>query len=151
MPGTIFVRDAGFVERGHFFGGAAEDERIAALEADHTAAGAGVLDHQRVDFVLGDGLCAAALADVDDFGARRGELENGLRDEIVVEDHVGGLDEAQRLDGEQVGIAGAGADEINFAGGNTAGLPCRVSRKLARGAGQWRQAEADRRSGRWAS
>ncbi len=45
-----------------------------------------------------------------------------LRDEVVVEDDVGGLDEAQRLDGEQVGVAGACADE------RTTALPALRSR-----------------------
>ena len=47
--------NAGIGEGGHLFGGAAKDERIAALEADDAAMGAGVLDHERVDFFLGDG------------------------------------------------------------------------------------------------
>ena len=36
-------------------------------------------------------------------------------DERVVEDDVGGLKEAERFDGEEVGIAGASADEIDLA------------------------------------
>ena len=76
---------------------------------------AGVVDHEGVDLVLGDCLNAAALAYVEDFGGGRGEIEDGLRDEIVVEDQVGGLDAAERLDGEQVGVAGAGADEETWA------------------------------------
>ena len=45
----------------------------------------------------------------------------GSRDEIIVEDYVGGLDEAQRFDGEQFGIAGTGADEKDFAAFRIAG------------------------------
>ena len=35
-----------------------------------------------------------------------------------MEDDVGGLEEAEGFDGEQIGIAGAGADEIDVAGGS---------------------------------
>ena len=45
----------------------------------------------------------------------RREIENRLRDQVVVENYVGGLDQAQRFDGEQVGIAGACADQIDLA------------------------------------
>ena len=105
---------AGVVERGHLFGGAAEDERVSALEADDAAPSAGVFDHQGVDLVLSDVLKAAALADIDDFGAGRRIFENRLRDEVVVENHVRMLDQAQGFDGEQVGVSGTCAHEIDF-------------------------------------
>ena len=44
-----------------------------------------------------------------------GQLENRRRNQIVVQNHIGGLNQAQGLDGEQVGIAGACADEEHFA------------------------------------
>jgi hypothetical protein len=89
--GDDLERHAGFGERGHLFGGAAEDERVAALEANDAAIGARVLDHERVDFFLRDGLCAAALAYVDDFGAW-GEASSRMAcgNEVVVEDDLGG-------------------------------------------------------------
>ena len=105
--------NAGFGQRGHLFGGAAEDKRIAALEADDAAAGAGVLDHQRVDFFLRDGLHAAALAHIDDLGGGRRQIKNRLRNKVVVQNEVGGLNEAQRLDGQQLRVTGAGADQID--------------------------------------
>ena len=147
MPGTIRRRRP-LGERGHLFRGAAKDERVAALEADDGAMRGGRVDHERVDFVLRDGFCAAALADVDNFRAGRGEIENCLRDKVVVQDDVGGLDEAQGFDGEQVGIAGACADEVDRA--------CGASRRFAgRAASQrpiWREGQvADAQSGRWAS
>ena len=115
MPGTISKGISAVGERGDFFGSTAKDERVAALEADDAAIRARMLDHQRVDLFLSDALCAAAFADVDDFGGGRSEIENRLRNEVVVEDDVGGLDKAQRFDGEQVGIARAGADERDLA------------------------------------
>jgi hypothetical protein len=37
-----------------------------------------------------------------------------LRNKAVVQNDIGGLKKAQSLDGEQVWIAGSGADEINL-------------------------------------
>jgi hypothetical protein len=72
---------------------AAKDERITALESNDAAIGAGMLDHEGIDFVLRDCLRAAALANIENFGAWRRKLENCLRDQVVVEDDVGCLDE----------------------------------------------------------
>ncbi len=127
--GDDFVRDACGGERGYFFGGAAEEEWVSALEADDALAGLRVLDHERVDFILRDGLGAAALADVDDYCVRRGEREDCGWNEVVMENDVRGLDEAQGFNREQVGIAGACAYEVDFAAFN------RRARELARGAG----------------
>jgi hypothetical protein len=66
-----------------------------------------VVDHERVDFVLRDVFCAAALADVDSFSGWRGKREDGFGNEVVVEDDLGGLDEAERANGEEFGVAGA--------------------------------------------
>ncbi len=115
--GNDFEGDVGRSERGHLFGGAAKDEGIAALEADDAAMGAGVLDHERVDFFLGNGLCAAALAHVDNHCVGRRELKDCRGYEVIVEDDVGGLDEAEGLDGEQIGIAGPCTDKVDAAFG----------------------------------
>jgi hypothetical protein len=61
IPGTTSKGTPASAQGGHLFGGAAEDERVAALEANHAAICAGVFDHQRVDFFLRDGLaCRSA-------------------------------------------------------------------------------------------
>jgi hypothetical protein len=78
MPGTISKGIPASRERGDLFAGAAEDERVAGLEADDGAAGAGVFEHERVNAGLGDARLAAALADGDDSG-RRGWRARGLR------------------------------------------------------------------------
>jgi hypothetical protein len=54
----------------HLLAAAAEDERVAALEAHHVFAFARGHDHQLFDEGLRRALAAAALADVDD--PRRG-------------------------------------------------------------------------------
>ena len=60
-----------------FFSAAAEDEWIAALQADNAFAELGLLDEQGVDFVLGHGVVGGAFTDVDDL-RRVKMLETGL-------------------------------------------------------------------------
>lgn len=98
-----------------FLSGASEDERVAGFEAHDGEAAAGRVDHGGVDLLLGDGFTAAALADVDEEGAS-GVGEDGGGDEIVVKDEVGGGEQARGPEGEEIGIAGTGADKINGAG-----------------------------------
>jgi hypothetical protein len=100
----------------NLFGGAAKEERVATLETNDAGAGASVLDHQAVDFFLGNGLAAAALADVLKEGSVGGEGEDFGGDEIVVEQAGGGSDEGVGAQGEQVERAWSGADEIDTAG-----------------------------------
>ncbi len=76
-------------------------------------AGASVLDHQRVDFVLRDALGAAALAHVEDFSARC-EIENRLRNKVIVKDYIRGPKQTRRFEGEEIGIAGTSAHEIHL-------------------------------------
>ena len=69
---------AGAVAGEHLLAAAAEHVRVAALQAHDVAAGERVLDEQRLDLVLRDGVVAGALADVDELG-RRGELGEAPR------------------------------------------------------------------------
>ena len=113
--------DVGLAEGGDLLGGAAEDEGVAGLEAEDggagvAVAGAGVLEHEGVDAGLGDAGLAAALADGDDEGGGAGEVEDLVGDEVVGEDDVGGLEELEGAQGEQAGISGACADEIDGSG-----------------------------------
>jgi hypothetical protein len=128
--GHNLKRNCGSGEGGDLFGGAAEVEWIAALEADDAAVRLGVFDHQLVDLVLGDDFCATALAYVMNFGGGSGELKDGLGDKVIVQKDVGGLNQAQSFYGEQVGVAGAGADQRD---GSAPGV--RNASELARGAG----------------
>jgi hypothetical protein len=99
-----------------FFGGAAKEERVAALEADDGRVFLGRGNEERVDVVLGEETEAAALADVDELRGWRDQGEDFGADEGVVEDDVGGFEETHGLAREEVWIAGAGADEEDFAG-----------------------------------
>ena len=68
------------VERAQLFVEAAENAGIAALQPHDLLAFAGGIDHERIDFRLRDFFYAAALADVDDDGARSGgERKNARR------------------------------------------------------------------------
>lgn len=59
---------------------------------------------------------AGAFAYVDALGGGGDEREDFGGDEGVVEDDVGGLEEAHRFNGEEIGIAGASAYEEDSAG-----------------------------------
>ncbi|MNE89673.1 hypothetical protein D3C80_1871120 [compost metagenome] len=61
-----------------------EDERVAALQAQHALAQLGLLDQQAVDFILGHGMVGAALADVDALGIATAQLDYRRRYETVV-------------------------------------------------------------------
>ena len=69
------------------------------------------LDQQLVDRVLADAGLADAAADRNARGIAAHAVENFRRDQFVVENDVGILQRAQRLDGEQIRIARAGADQ----------------------------------------
>ena len=115
--GDDFERHAGGFERVNFLGQASEDSRVAALQANDFQAAARGFDHARVDFGLGRAFGAVALADARDFGLRRGQRKDRWGHEIVMQNHGGASDEPLGLDGQQVRVAGAGADQINFAFG----------------------------------
>ena len=56
-------------------------------------------------------MAARALADVDEPRCGRGQLEYPRIDQRIVQNGIGGADEAFRLAGQQLGIAGPGADQ----------------------------------------
>jgi hypothetical protein len=114
--GHDLERDAGGAQDERLLAAAPEDERVAALEPHDELAGAAVLDQQPVDLVLGHRRPAALLADVDQLGAGACAVERGRGDQAVVEDHVGLRDQLERAGGQQAGIAGTGADEVDAAG-----------------------------------
>ena len=74
-------------------------------------AGLGMLGDQGVDLVLGLAVVALALADIDALGIAAHEIEHRRADQIVIDHHLGALDQAERAQGQQIRIAGAGADD----------------------------------------
>jgi hypothetical protein len=69
-------------------------------------------DEEVRDFFLGDGVSGLLFAYVDALGVRGSEGKEGFGGEVVVEDDVGLREEAAAFDGEEFGVAGAGADEV---------------------------------------
>ncbi len=96
--------------------GASEDKWVAGFQAQNRLVLARVVQHQFVNAGLGDARLAAALADGDDFSRGAGEIEDGVGDEVVGEDDVGGLEEGVGAEGEEIGRAGAGAAEVDGSG-----------------------------------
>ena len=76
-------------------------------------AGLGLLDHQFVDERLRRGLAATAFAHPHDAHMRRDELNNGVTDQVVDQDHGGGLQGLEGLEGEQIRVSWTGADQAN--------------------------------------
>ena len=76
---------------------APEDERIPALQPDHVPPGQGMLDEERVDALLPDAGKLAFLADVDLLRVTPGVVEQALVGQVVVENDVGRLQQAQAL------------------------------------------------------
>ena len=117
--GDDLESDAGIGEGLGLFAAAAEDEGVAALEADDGQSTAGALDQHAADFILGEFVGGLLFADIDAFGARRGEFEESGRGEVVVEDGVGESENATAFDGDQLGVAGACADQIDLRHGRS--------------------------------
>ena len=103
--------DAAALQIRQLLAAAAEDEGIAALEAHDAAAGLRLPGDQRVDLVLALAVVALALADIDPLGVAAREIEHARPDQLVVDHHVGALDQPQRAQRQQIGIARPGADD----------------------------------------
>ena len=61
----------------------------------------------------------------------RARVQRARRDQAVVEDHVGGAISSQRAGGQQPGIAGAGADEVDAAARSSRRAPRPAPRRAA--------------------
>ena len=114
--GHDLERDAGIGQGFGFFAAAAEDEGVAAFEADYGESAARAVDEHAADFVLREFVGGFFLADVDALGVGRGEIEEGGVGEVIVEDGVGLLEDAAAFDGEELRVSGAGADEVDLHG-----------------------------------
>ena len=84
----------------HLFAATAKDERVAPLEAHHVLTLVHGHQHQFFNERLGRAFAATALAHVNDAGAGRGVGHDGVAHQVVHQQHRGGLDGLERLDGE---------------------------------------------------
>ncbi|MNT91890.1 hypothetical protein D3C72_2330660 [compost metagenome] len=70
---------------------------------------------QQVDLLLGQAVMATALADIVPLAILRQHFDYFVGHQAVVDDCVGLLQQAPSAQGEQAGIAGAGADQRHAA------------------------------------
>ena len=96
------------------FAAASENVGVPALEAGHDFAFLGLFHDQPVDAVLRQGVVSGDLADVDALRVGAGVAEQRIVGEVVVDDHVGLFENFLSFNGQQAGVAGSGADEIDF-------------------------------------
>src|SRR5947209_2005749 len=108
---AVLHDDAGGLQCGELFATAAEDERIATLEARDGLASTREPDHQPLDEALRRGKAAAALADVDDTAAS--ELEAALVDQLVDQHHARLAKRTHRGERHQLRITRPRSDEIH--------------------------------------
>jgi hypothetical protein len=109
--GNHLERDACSCQALRLLAAAAEHVGVAALQAHQAAAALRQPHHQLDDALLRQRVMTALLADVDEIGLGRHQAEHGLGDEVVVQHQRGSTQRMGRLHRQQLGIAGAGADQ----------------------------------------
>ena len=105
--------DAGLHQHFSLLAAAAEHERVAPLQPGDRLVLPGLGHDQGVDLILGQGVVAALLADVDELGPWRSVPEERRCGQIIVDDDVGAGDAFPALDGDQPGVPGSGPHEID--------------------------------------
>ena len=131
MPGTTTVSMFCAAQIFELLAAAAEDEGIAAFQAQHALAGLGMLGQQRVDLVLALAVVALDLADIDALGIAAHVVQDLRPDQLVVEHDVGLLHQAMGAEGQQIGIARTGADDIDGAARGLGAIVQQVVGKMA--------------------
>lgn len=100
------------------FAAASEDEGVAAFQAHHAPAGARLGQHEGVDARLGGVVVfAGQLAHGHAFSVAARQRQHALADQAVVQDDVGFIERAQRLERQQAGVARARAHQHDAAPG----------------------------------
>ena len=104
-------RHAGRAQGSQLLAATAEHERVAALETHDVAACRGLAQQDGVDLGLARRRPARGLADHDPIRIAAGAIQDRRRNQPIGHDHVGFLQRAHRLEGEQVRVAGAGTHQ----------------------------------------
>ena len=112
-PGDDLESHPGGRQRQRLLAAAAEDERIAALEADDRAQTASELDQQRVDLVLRHRVLPGLLAGVVLLGIRPGHRHDPGIGQPVVHQRVAALQQLTPANGQQPGVAGPCPDQVH--------------------------------------
>ena len=106
-PRNDLELESGLGERERLLAAAAEDERVAALEADDVEPAAPVEHEQAADFAL----VKVLPADLD--RVRRHLLDELIAHQPVVDEDVAGPDQVESPRRDQARVAGTRADEID--------------------------------------
>ena len=120
--GDDFAGNAGGGECFHLFAAAAEDEGIAAFQANDTPALASQANEEGVDVALRHGVVALGLANIDAGGVAPGEVQDFGGAETVVHDDIRFAEEAQAAQADEIGGPGTGADEMDGPAGLSGAL-----------------------------
>ena len=112
--GYDFEFYAGLFAGGGFFSASAKEVRVAAFQAEDDFVSLCFFDYKGVYFFLRHGVFFCGFSDGDDLGVWFCEGKQFVRDEIVVEDDVGGGDEPEGLYCDESGVSGACTGEIDF-------------------------------------
>ena len=107
--------DACRAQRSDLFAASAKDHGVTALQADHPLAPLGLLNEQRFNGFLGPGVVISRLTHVDAPGIAPSQVEDLGADQAVVDDHIRLPKEPRGTKGEELRIAWAGADQMNYA------------------------------------
>src|SRR5215831_3759877 len=110
-----FVGDSRAFQSGRLFTSPAEHEGISALEPDYQLAFARFANEKLLDLSLIDAALTGLLADVNQFGARRGVFQQFGANQSIVKNNLRPLQTIFALQGEQIRISRPCADEVNFA------------------------------------
>ena len=105
--GNDLEGDARLGQRQGLLASAAEDERVAALEADDVEAAAPVEHEQAADLAL------VQVLPVDPDRVRRRFLDELIAHQPVVDEDVAGPDQVESPRGDQARVAGPRADEMD--------------------------------------
>ena len=142
-PGDDLDRHPGGTAGDDLLAAASEHERVATLQPGDGESPLGPVDDDRVDLLLGAGVVAGTLSDIYDLGVLVAELCEVGGAQAVVDEYVGGCQEAVGADGEQVGRAGAAAYEVDGAGGRCGGLCGGLGRAASRWVSSTRRPRPD--------
>ena len=116
--GHDFVGDAVRQQRFDFLAAAAEQKRVAALEAHDVASVQRFAHDQGFDLALRHGVTAAFLAHVDAARGAGHQRQHAVADEAVEDHDFGAFQNFASAAGEQTGIARTGADEPDLTDGH---------------------------------
>ena len=109
-PGYNLPRDTRRAQRLQLLAAPAKHERVAALQPHNLPTGLAKTHQQGVDFMLRQAMVGATFTDIDPFGRGRDQIQNLVRHQPVIDDHVGRRDQTRRAQRQQVRRTRPGAD-----------------------------------------